>query len=176
MTVHLRFARLFFVGFILAGCASLDKDDRILAGSTPVCAEGVDLGAIYVTLVTDWRANQKAPEERKQMAEDVVNKALQELPCGDYKGFERAVAHTADTLIEITVREFGPELILSAPVLWSTNTDVDATIRVINARTRAEIFAASQRRKDGGAFAIKSLSAVPATFEDMLREWLVGPS
>ncbi len=163
------------IGAALAGCASIDKDEQILTGRAPVCTGSIDLGTIYITLVTDWRSDQKAPQKRKQMAEEVIDKVFRSLPCGDYMGLHNPAGPEADTFVEITLREFGPEFIISAPVLWSMNTDVDATIRIVDMRTNVETFAASQRHKNGGAFSVRPLSAVPAAFESMLNTWLIGP-
>ena len=162
-------AFLIAVSASLGACASVRIDGDIEAGSAPICAPSSDLGATQVLLKTEWRDDQKEPIERERMARDVIRAVFQDLPCGDY--VEEDGADT-DTLVEITLREFGPELVLSVPVLWSTNTDVDATIRVTDVGSGELRFAASERRKEGGAFAIKSLSDVPATFEDLLTDWI----
>ena len=156
----------------LGGCASLRTDRDIEVGSAPICAPGVDLGATRVLLKTDWRYDQKEPIERERIARNVIRAVFQDLPCGRYVRGEGAGKSAVDTLVEITLREFGPELVLSIPVLWSTNTDVDATVRVTDAGSGRLRFAASERRKEGGAFAVKSLSDVPATFENLLTDWI----
>lgn len=155
----------------LGGCVGLQTDGGIEVGSAPICAPGVDLGATRVVLKTDWRSDQKEPIERERIARDVIRAVFQDLPCGRYVR-DDAGGNTADTLVEITLREFGPELVLSAPVLWSTNTDVDATIRITDVGSGRLRFVASERRKEGGAFAAKSLSDVPVTFEELLRGWI----
>ncbi|MEM9495587.1 MAG: hypothetical protein AAGA09_06250 [Pseudomonadota bacterium] len=156
----------------LGGCASLRTDGEIEVGSAPICAPGVDLGATRVLLTTDWRSDQKAPIERERMARDIIRAVFQDLPCGRYARDDAGGKNAVDTLVEITLREFGPELVLSVPVLWSTNTDVDATIRVTDVGSGGLRFAASERRKEGGAFAVKSLSDVPATFKNLLTDWI----
>ena len=156
----------------LGGCASLRTDSNIKVGSAPICAPGVDLGATRVLLKTDWRSDQKEPIERERMARDVMRAVFQDLPCGHYVRDDDVGKNTVDTLVEVTLREFGPELILSVPVLWSSNTDVDATIRVTDVGSGELRFAASERRQEGGAFAVKSLSDVPATFENLLTDWI----
>ena len=153
----------------LAACASLRTDGDKEVGSAPICAPGVDLGATRVLLKTDWRSDQKKPIERERMARHTIRALFQSLPCGKYVEEDH---FNADTLIELTLREFGPELLLSVPVLWSSSTDVDATIRVTDIGSGELRFAASERRKEGGAFAVKSLSDVPATFENLLTEWI----
>lgn len=169
---YARAAILIAVFASLGGCASLRAAGYIEVGSAPICAPGVDLGATRVLLTTDWRSDQKEPIERERMARDVIRAVFQDLPCGRYVGVEDAGKNTVDTLIEITLREFGPELVLSAPVLWSSSTDIDATIRVTDVVSGRLRFAASERRKEGGAFAVRSLSDVPATFESLLTDWI----
>ena len=136
-----------FVG--LSGCISLQADGDIEFGSAPICAPGVDLGATQVLLKTEWRDDQKEPIKRERMAQNVVRSVFQGFPCGRYVAQDDVDESTIDTLVEITLREFGPELVLSVPVLWSTNTDVDATIRVTDAGSGELRFAASERRKVG---------------------------
>ncbi|MEM0906675.1 MAG: hypothetical protein AAGJ94_04870 [Pseudomonadota bacterium] len=169
---HIKAALLITVCAGLAGCTGLRTDGGIEVGSAPVCAPGVDLGATRVVLKTDWRSDQKEPAERERIAQDVIRAVFQDLPCGRYVEDGGAGETTIDTLVEITLREFGPELVLTVPALWSTNTDVDATIRVIDKGSGALRFAASERRKEGGAFSVKSLADVPATFEDLLKDWV----
>lgn len=156
--------------FAMTGCASVARFDTASAGHKPICGPGVELGETQVLLKTDWRPDQKAPEQRAAMALDVVNAVFEELPCG--RLVQDSPLNGVETIVEITVREFGPQLILSVPVLWSTYTDVDASIRVIDARSGELLFSAQERRQKGGAFALKSLSAVPETFEAMLVDWL----
>ena len=156
----------------LSACTSLRTDANLETGSIPICAPGVDLADTFVLLKTDWRPDQKKPTERERMAREVLQAVFAELPCGRHVPVNDAGRHRVDTLVEITLREFGPELVLSVPVLWSTNTDVDATIRITDARSGEIVFSASERRKEGGAFAVKSLSDVPGTFEGLLKEWI----
>ena len=156
----------------LAACASPRTEDILEAESSPICAPGVDLGGTRVLLKTEWRDDQKEPIKREHMAQNVVRSVFQDLPCGRYVAEDDVDEGTIDTLVEITLREFGPELVLSVPVIWSTNTDVDATIRVTDVGSGGLRFAASERRKEGGAFSVKSLSDVPATFENLLTEWI----
>ncbi|MEM8634537.1 MAG: hypothetical protein AAGF33_06130 [Pseudomonadota bacterium] len=123
-------------------------------------------------LKTEWRSDQKEPVERAHMAKGVIRKVFQDFPCGRYVEEDTISNGAAETIIEITLREFGPELVFSVPVIWSSNTDVDATIMVTDVGSGRSRFSASERRRDGGAFAIKSLSDVPATFESLLIDWI----
>lgn len=152
---------------ILCGCATVQTNSLEEFGSAPICAPGVDLGATRVLLKTDWRSDQKEAIERERMAIDVIRAVFRNRPCGRH-----VEEDDADTLVEITLREFGPQLVASVPVLWSSNTDVEATIRDTDANSGRLSFAASERRKEGGAFALKSLSDVPATFENLLTDWI----
>ena len=156
----------------LCSCASVETRHHVEDRSVPICAPGVDLGVTHVMLKTQWRSDQKEPIERERMARDVIRNVFQDIPCGQYVEEDDAVKGAVDTRVEITLREFGPELVLSVPVLWSTNTDVHATIRVTDVGSGALRVAASERRQEGGAFAVKSLSDVPATFENLLTEWI----
>lgn len=156
----------------LCGCASVQTESHVEIGSKPICAAGTDLGATRVLLKTEWRSDQKEPIERERMATDVIRAVFRDLPCGHLVEEQNTDAGAVDTRIEVTLREFGPELVLSIPVLWSSNTDVDATIRVTDVASGGLRFAISERRKEGGAFAVKSLSDVPATFESLLMDWI----
>ena len=106
------------------------------------------------------------------MARAVIESVFLELPCGVYVSAEGGDVSSVDTIIEVTLREFGPHLVISVPVLWSTYTDIDASIRVVDVASTTSLFSASERRKEGGAFAAKSLSDVPAAFRQLLEHWI----
>src|SRR5262245_19325284 len=59
----------------LAGCAGTTTALHLAAGATPLCA-GPPLGRVAVLLETVWRADQKEPEARREMAESAVREAV----------------------------------------------------------------------------------------------------
>lgn len=48
---------------LLAACASIHIDETFEVGKRPLCADGVNLGAIAVRLETQWRPDQKEPAQ-----------------------------------------------------------------------------------------------------------------
>ncbi len=161
----------------LAACSTTHVDPPVDETSAVLCRPGVDLGRVAVAVGFDWRPDQKAPADREAMATVVVEDAFKDLRCGDVVRVgtpDPALQTDVETVVTIVVREFGPELILSAPILWSSNTHVDVSLTARRADTRTVTFAAIQVRKTGGPFAVRSLADVPATLDQALTSLIYG--
>ena len=164
---------LFAAGTISA-CSSTEIDRSSDFGSPPLCAQGVDLGNVAILVSTDWRPDQKEPAGRERMIHETLLETFAGVECGTFVGIGEISATSADTLVEIKVREFGPQLTLSFPVLISGNTDVDFSMVVTDAQSGEVILNVSEHRRSGGPFIVRSLQAVPSTFEEALRSILHG--
>jgi hypothetical protein len=77
-----------------------------------------------------------------------------------------------DTIVVIELREFGPQLILSIPVLWSSKTDVDFTMSVLDMPSAKTLMVVSHHRKEGGPFAVRTVQMVGKELEAALRSLL----
>lgn len=162
----------FLLASLASACTGMAPSTPVTR-SAPICAGGADLGRTSVLLRTAWRADQKDPEGRRALAMQAMARAMTSMPCIRSLTLG-APSGATETRVEITLREFGPELILSVPVIWTSRSHVDASIRVTDLRSGRVLFAASEDRREGGAFAIRPLGAVGGTFEAMLAEWFIG--
>jgi hypothetical protein len=156
----------------ISACSSTEIERSSDFGSPPLCAQDVDLGNVAILVSTDWRPDQKEPARRERMIHETLQKIFADVECGTLVGIGEISAAEADTFIEIEVREFGPQLTLSLPVLISGNTDVDFSMAVTDAQSGEVTLSVSEHRKNGGPFIVRSLQAVPGTFEEALRSIL----
>jgi hypothetical protein len=108
------------------------------------------------------------------MIHETLRETFADVECGTLVGIGELLAIKADTVVEIEVREFGPQLTLSFPVLISGHTDVDFSMVVSDAQSGEVTLNVSEHRKNGGPFVVRSLQAVPSTFEEALRSILYG--
>lgn len=162
----------FLLASLASACSGIAPSTPV-STSAPICAGGAELGRTSVQLHTEWRTDQKDPAGRRALAMQAMARAMASVPC------IRSLTHGApssatETQVKITLREFGPELILSVPVIWTSRTHVDASIRVTDLRNGRVLFTASDDRREGGAFAIRPLGAVGDTFEAMIADWFIG--
>jgi hypothetical protein len=161
------------LALVVSGCATTLVQATPKTSSPPLCAAGVDLGAATVTLATAWRPDQKEPQERARLAREAITNAFGRLRCGRFAGFDAAAA---DTDVRIVLREFGPQLLISLPVLWTLHADVDYTMTVTQRSSGAVILDWTERRTFGGPFVLQGMDAVRRTFEAALHDVLDGPS
>ncbi len=157
----------------LAACATTTGQIAPDVGAPPLCAPGVALGTVAVSLSTRWRPDQKEPEERERLVRLAILDAFGELPCGRFIGLVPP-ATAVQTMVEITVREFGPILTLSVPVLWSLTAHVDYAITVRDVAQRTTRLRLAEQRQVGGPLVVQSMSAVRHTLATALREVIAG--
>jgi hypothetical protein len=173
---------------VLSACASSSPPVvDVPTAQAAVCAPGVSLGKVVVAPLTRWRADQKEPEVREAIAMKAIESAFLNSPCAagvrvlpiapdDLSGARLAQARTegATTAILVRIDELGPIAVLSFPVLWSTWSDVQFTLDVVDAATGEVLRTIPHRRQKGGAFEMRGLEPLQAEMELALRDVILG--
>jgi hypothetical protein len=177
---------------LLAACVTRVAD-HVAAGQPPLCRPGApDLGVVAVLPQVVWRADQKEPEARRAIAEASLRESFAELPCarvpgpGAMRGFgdwsarpeadtlRALAAEGVDTAILVRVEELTPLLAISIPVLWSSYSQVDLRLRVLDTRSGAVRLDVHRGRLRGGAFAVRGTGPLQAEMTTALRGLVEG--
>jgi hypothetical protein len=182
--------RLAFISVLLAAsaCASSSPPPlTIPATQTAVCAPCVSLGKVTVAPLTRWRADQKEPEVREAIAMKAINTAFAGTPCAagatvlpiatddtSVARLAQARMEGANTAILVRIDELGPIAVVSFPALWSTWSDVQFTLDVVDVATGNVVRSIPHRRQKGGAFEMRGLEPLQAEMEIALRDVLLG--
>jgi hypothetical protein len=182
--------RLAFISVLLAAsaCASSSPPPlTIPATQTAVCAPSVSLGKVTVAPLTRWRADQKEPEVREAIAMKAINTAFAGTPCAagatvlpiatddtSVARLAQARMEGANTAILVRIDELGPIAVVSFPALWSTWSDVQFTLDVVDVATGNVVRSIPHRRQKGGAFEMRGLEPLQAEMEIALRDVLLG--
>lgn len=184
--------RLAAISVLLAvsACASSSPPPvTIPATQTAVCTPDVSLGKVMVVPLTRWRADQKEPEVREAIAMKAINTAFAGTPCAaganilpiapddaSVAGLTQARKEGVNTAMLLRIDELGPIAVLSFPALWSTWSDVQFTLDVVDAATGNVLRSIPHRRQKGGAFEMRGLEPLQAEMEMALRDVLLGAS
>jgi len=159
----------------------------IPVAQTAVCAPGVSFGKVVVAPLTRWRTDQKEPEVREAIAMKAINTAFAATPCAagatifpiatddtSVARLGQARMEGANTAILVRIDELGPIGVLSFPALWSTWSDVQFTLDVVEVATGNVLRSIPHRRQKGGAFEMRGLEPLQAEMEIALRDVLLG--
>jgi hypothetical protein len=171
-----------------SACASSSPPPlTIPATQTAVCAPGESLGKVTVAPLTRWRADQKEPEVREAIAMKAINTAFAGTPCAagatvlpiatddtSVARLAQARMEGANTAILVRIDELGPIAVVSFPALWSTWSDVQFTLDVVDVATGNVVRSIPHRRQKGGAFEMRGLEPLQAEMEIALRDVLLG--
>lgn len=170
--------RTLLVGLVAIGfsaCISIEANDEQRVGEAPVCNGVRQLGRVVVFPTASWRSDQKEPERREAMIEAGLASAFASLSCGEVvevrsvapaesldrrARFEELRSEQVTTAIEVHFSEFGPLLIVSIPVLVSTRSDIQFTLRVTDAETETTLLELGRDWKRGGPFVIRPASVL----------------
>ena len=157
------------------------------AAQAAVCGPGVSLGKVMVAPLTRWRADQKEPEVREAIAMKAINTAFAGAPCAagatvlpiatddtSAARLTQARMEGANTAILVRIDELGPIAVVSFPALWSTWSDVQFTLDVVDVATGNVVRSIPHRRQKGGAFEMRGLEPLQAEMEIALRDVLLG--
>jgi hypothetical protein len=169
----------------LAACTTIDSQDEAVSGVPPLCKANSDLGFVVVAPLTHWRADQKEPKVREAIAEAAIKSSFAELSCARSmeirsiavdqtlpQAFDQARHANATTLVVVTIRELGPIVNLSFPVLWSGWSDVAFDFKAIDLESGRSVLELSRHRQVGGAFNLRGLGPLQAEFEAALKPLL----
>jgi hypothetical protein len=145
------------------------------------------LGKVTVAPLTRWRADQKEPEVREAIAMKAINTAFAGTPCAagatvlpiatddtSVARLAQARMEGANTAILVRIDELGPIAVVSFPALWSTWSDVQFTLDVVDVATGNVVRSIPHRRQKGGAFEMRGLEPLQAEMEIALRDVLLG--
>jgi hypothetical protein len=80
----------------------------------------------------------------------------------------------ANTAILVRIDELGPIAVVSFPALWSTWSDVQFTLDVVDVATGNVVRSIPHRRQKGGAFEMRGLEPLQAEMEIALKDVLLG--
>lgn len=162
----------------LLGCVSTQVSQTVAIGALPLCSKHATLGDISVRIVPRWRSDQKEPRAREAMARRVVERVFKNIGCGQLTHVTvepsdetegNAEPRPQGTVIEIILRELGPLLELSVPILWTSMTDIDFSLHVKRAGNSTPVLSLEHHRNNGGPFAIRSMGSVEKDFERALH-------
>ncbi len=168
---------LAFLAVGLSACISIEASDQPRVSDAPLCNGSRQLGRVVVVPTVSWRSDQKEPERRQAMISTGLADAFASLSCGEVaevRGVRRAEeldrealvetlrADALETLIEVHFTELGPLLTLSVPVLISTRSDIQFTLRATDVASGNTAFEIGRSWQRGGAFAIRPASVLPA--------------
>jgi hypothetical protein len=147
----------------------------------------VSLGKVTVAPLTRWRADQKEPEVREAIAMKAINTAFAGTPCAagatvlpistddtSVARLAQARMEGANTAILVRIDELGPIAVVSFPALWSTWSDVQFTLDVVDVATGNVVRSIPHRRQKGGAFEMRGLEPLQAEMEIALKDVLLG--
>jgi hypothetical protein len=153
----------------LAGCATTSVDFSPGAPPASLCqAPGESLKAL-VLWDARWRPDQKEPARREAAAEEGIHRFLAHSGCyadAEVRGASAGMGTAGfDRVVSITVRELGPVVKLSLPlVLTEGGTDVVLDIASFVPERPGSRVDFSVHWRNGGAGIIKGVGTLP---EDM---------
>ena len=186
---HLSRAAAALACLALLGCSTVDAATQATFGAPPLCAPGVAFGDVIAVPLTHWRTDQKERSVREAIAVRAIESALSATPCARSvqvvgiapdsevaARLEEAKRQGAQTALLVTVRELGPLLILSLPVLFSTWSDVQIDVEAIDLANDRSVLRLTHHRKVGGPFVVRGVAALQGELEIALRELIAGPS
>ena len=180
---------------LLSGCAATTTDVYLAAGSVPLCRSGAPLGPTVVLPEAAWRADQKDISQRLEMAQQAIESAFADFPCGSLlePGGIRGFSHWADrpeaellaqlgsqgvdTVIFLRLEELTPRLLvtLSLPFLWSGTSEADFRVRAVTTEASSVLVDLRVKRTTGGPFHLRPASWAEAELEAALRGAIAGP-
>ena len=169
------FIMVFLTAVSLSGCAQTAEQTYYGAGSKTICSGNVYLGHIAVLPETDWREDQKEPEERQSMALREIMGAFSEIPCGNLSppgGIKEFSDWSAkpesellkqffddgvDTVIMLRLEELTPRIYFtfSLPILWGGSNEADFRIRMLSVQSGKVLSDMRLKRSTGGPFNIR---------------------
>lgn len=180
---------------LLVGCSTTTTNVYLAAGALPVCTRAGDaLGVVAVLPEAAWRPDQKDVSERIAMAERALARAFEALPCGSlaapggvrpFSPWSRAAEETSlrelaeagvETAIYLRVEELTPRVsvTLSLPFLWSSTSEADFRVRIVQLPSRTVRLDARIQRSTGGAFQLRPAAWAEEELVRALEEVLQG--
>ncbi len=182
-------AGLLLACLMTAGCTTLSATSSPLVGSPPVCSGDNAIGRTIILPLTHWRADQKDVPSREAYAVEAIRAQASALTCassvevasigpdtGAPERIEAARTSGFDSAIAITVRELGPQIELSFPVLVRGASDVDFNVRVVSLADNSTLLHFDQRRRVTSDFQLRRAGLVERQFELALQGAFGGPT
>lgn len=165
-----------FVWLMISGCATTTMQTYHAGGNKSICGKpGVSLGYVAILPETAWRADQKEPDKREQMALEEIGRAFREIPCGSIAapGGIREISNWSsmsesellsqffqegvDTIILVRIEELTPRIFItySLPFLWASSSEADFRIRALSVQSATVLADMRVKRSTGGLFNIR---------------------
>ncbi len=176
---------------LLAACASTQIETTGTALKAPLCRRGQPPVSAWVIWGTQWRADQKEPEQREAAALRGIQAFAAGTDCLAVVALERAAARPAapakgdlmqrarnarpapDRVVHVTVRELGPTLRLGGAGGVEGGTEAVIDVRVLDARTGESLAAGQTRWRNGGALVVKGVQTLDQDMHAALRAALL---
>jgi hypothetical protein len=158
---------------VLAGCATTTIETSGMRLQRSLCIDGTDSLPVAIYWRTQWRADQKEPQVREELAQKGIKRFIERHACLNVKEFEflsagpeqysnqtlvqQATQAGADQIVLVVVRELGPKLLIGVPYIVKGGTEVVIEVRVLSAATSAPMAEMRTHWENGGTFVVKGL-------------------
>lgn len=149
-----------------AGNVQLGSDSGTLPSS--ICRRMNESEFADVQVISQWREDQKQPEERLYRAERIVRAWAENTDCFNLLPNDATTANTHR--VTITLYELGPHFTLSIPILWSGHTEIKFRIDIESLNENRIVTSKIVHAIEGGSFNIRTLEDAYREFERQLHE------
>jgi hypothetical protein len=147
---------------------------------------------VLVYWATQWRADQKEPQQREAAArrglEDFLSRttclsvvAAERFPPDQTLPDEEAAVRLAatrgslpDRIVLVAVRELGPKLTIGIPVIVEGGTEVLLDVRVLDPKAPGLLADAQTLWRNGGTFVIKGVKTLDGDMSEALKAALMS--
>lgn len=192
LTRFIGLASLFSLPLLLVGCATTTVETSGAALQHPLCAPNDPKLSVALYWEPQWRSDQKEPPVREALAQRGIEQFVAEHAClfvtelrrlpaeagvpGDSELLQMASKADAkpERVVFVMLRELGPRLLISAPVLVEGGTEVVIEVRVLDAATPQVLANFRTRWRNGGKFVIKGIKSLDKDMSAALRTALMS--